>query len=75
MSEVPEGYCTLYRAPEYLCVPANSPPGGPAALNFLGLDNYKGDCRQDTQPIPTPKGRSAINSYMSMGTKAAFSIP
>ena len=24
----------------------------PALLTFLDLSNYKGDCRQDTQPIP-----------------------
>ena len=25
---------------------------GSSSVNFLGLVNYKGDCRQDTQPIP-----------------------
>ena len=25
---------------------------GGSFVNFLGLVNYKGDCRQDTQPIP-----------------------
>ena len=25
---------------------------GGSFVNFLGLDNYKGDCRQDAQPIP-----------------------
>ena len=26
--------------------------GGGCFVNFLGLVNYKGDCRQDAQPIP-----------------------
>ena len=25
---------------------------GGSFVNFLGLVNYKGDCRQDTQPVP-----------------------
>ena len=29
-----------------------SPVKGGSFINFLGLVNYKGDCRQDIQPIP-----------------------
>ena len=34
-----------------LAVHHQSVQGG-SFVNFLGLVNYKGDCRQDTQPIP-----------------------
>ena len=37
--------------PVGLAVHHQSVQGG-SFVNFLGLDNYKGDCRQDTQPIP-----------------------
>ena len=37
--------------PVGLAVHHQSVRGG-SFVNFLGLDNYKGDCRQDTQPIP-----------------------
>ena len=58
-------YCTLYteafcpsrgKACTAFClvglaVHHQSVQGG-SFVNFLGLVNYKGDCRQDTQPIP-----------------------
>ena len=34
------------------CGFSSSPVQGGSFINFLGLVNYKGDCRQDTQPIP-----------------------
>ena len=37
--------------PVGLAVHHQSVRGG-SFVNFLGLDNYKGDCRQDAQPIP-----------------------
>ena len=37
--------------PVGLAVHHQSVQGG-SLVNFLGLVNYKGDCRQDTQPIP-----------------------
>ena len=59
-------YCTLYTGPiappgGRLFIGAFYPVGlvvhhqsvrGGSFINFLGLDNYKGDCRQDAQPIP-----------------------
>ena len=62
-----KGYCTLYTGPPhpssgegYLFEPSalwvkqftTSQSEEAALLTFLGLDNYKGDCRQDAQPIP-----------------------
>ena len=37
--------------PVGLVVHHQSVQGG-GFVNFLGFDNYKGDCRQDAQPIP-----------------------
>ena len=50
-----EGYldlqCIWAFHPVGLAVHHQSVWGG-SFVNFLGLDNYKGDCRQDAQPIP-----------------------
>ena len=67
MSEVSKVYCTLYTVASRPCqegrlfiwafhlgslaVHHQSVRGG-SFVNFLGLVNYKGDCRQDAQPIP-----------------------
>ena len=42
------------RGEGYLFELSSSPPVSPRRqlFNFLGLDNYKGDGRQDAQPIP-----------------------
>ena len=45
-----EGYC-LSLCLGGLAVHHQSVQGG-SFVKFLGLVNYKGDCRQDTQPIP-----------------------
>ena len=47
-----------------------------ALLTFLDLSNYKGDCRQDTQPISPilkTKGRSATWNFLQIYDKAASS--
>ena len=43
-----EGYCVSLLSCGFSC----SPILGGSFVNFLGLDNYKGDCRQDIQPTP-----------------------
>ena len=43
-------YCVSLPSWEFSCSPVSQ--SGGSFVNFLGLDNYKGDCRQDTQPIP-----------------------
>ena len=73
-------YCTLYTGPLIppggKAIYLNLPPCGfssspPCSLRrqlclkmFLDLSNYKGDCRQDAQPIP--------NSYMLGGHSATW---
>ena len=65
--EVAKYYCTLYTGPLtppggkaiYLSLPPCGFSGSPPVSlrrqlfqKFLGLDNYKGDCRQEAQPMP-----------------------
>ena len=46
-----EGYLFEPSRPVGLAVHYQSVQGA-SFVNLLGLDNYKGDCRQDAQPIP-----------------------
>ena len=46
-------YCVSVSLPSwgFSCSPVSQSEEA-ALLTFLDLSNYKGDCRQDTQPIP-----------------------
>ena len=44
-------YCVSLLSWGFSCSPVSQSKEA-ALLTFLDLSNYKGDCRQDTQPIP-----------------------
>ena len=44
-------YCVSLPSWGFSCSPVSQSEEA-ALLTFLDLSNYKGDCRQDTQPIP-----------------------